>query len=56
MAIVSQQVGVRQGVRADHAGKTDGGSRDEDEMSPAKVTQERDALSCAKAPGHGSRK
>jgi hypothetical protein len=25
-------------------------------MSPAKVTQERDALSCAKAPGHGSRK
>jgi len=56
MAIVSQQVGVRNGVRADHAGKTDGGSRDEDEMSPAKVTQERDALSCAKAPGHGSRK
>ena len=56
MAVVGQQVGVRDGVGADHAGDADGRGGDEDEVSSDEVSHERRGLRHAKAPGHGSRK
>ena len=56
MPIVGQQVGVRQCEGVDHAGQADGGDADEDEMSPEKVSDERNRLRDAKAPGEGGGK